>query len=290
MIGGCARARTDDAQEEAGVDREEASRAIWEFEGFPAGYGRLLGESRNPVGPELLLDLAGPAGLSERSLVVDAACYDASTSLPLVERFGCRLIGVDISARGVETRRAAVDDWRTGGCFSFVQGRLEALPLVGGCADLVWCRDALSVADCTAALGELARITRPDGTVLLHTSCATPLLEPDEREALFTDLALAPTSMEPAAVEREAARAGLLLQEHVLVGNQWLQHRLERNPTPDELLKLARLIQWPERYAAVWGEAWYRRILRWHQWPVYQALGKLQGHVWVFRAGGEHGR
>jgi hypothetical protein len=43
-------------------------------------------------------------------------------------------------------------------------------------------------------------------------------------------------------------------------------------------------------YRAAWGETWYRRILRWHQWPVYQAMGKLQGHVWVFRAGGEHGR
>ena len=24
--------------------------------------------------------------------------------------------------------------------------------------------------------------------------------------------------------------------------------------------------------------------LRWQQWPVYQALGKLQGHVRLFRA------
>ena len=125
--------------------------------------------------------------------------------------------------------------------------------------------------------------------MLLHTTCATALLEASERAALFADLALDPTSMDAGAVEREAARAGLAAQRHVLVGSQWLQHRLERTPTAADLLALARLTQWPERYVAAWGETWYRRILRWHQWPVYQALGKLQGHVWVFRAGEQQG-
>lgn len=259
-------------------EREETSRAIWSFEGFPSSYDTMLGESQGPVGPELMLELSARVELSERSLVVDAACYDASTSLPLVERHGCRLVGVDLSTHGFEARRkAGGGDPR----LSFVQGRLEALPLAGGVADLVWCRDALSVADCAVALGELARVVKPGGTVLLHTTCATPLLEPAERAALFADLALDPASMNAAAVEAEAARAGLELREHVLVGSQWLQHRLEKSPAATDLLSLARLTQWPERYAAAWGELWYRRILRWQQWPVYQALGKLQGHVWV---------
>jgi ubiquinone/menaquinone biosynthesis C-methylase UbiE len=266
------------------VGREETSRAIWAFEGFPSSYDELLDASQRPVGPEVLLELAGQAGLSERSLVADVACYDASTSLPLVERFGCRLVGVDLGAQGFEARRKA-DDPDAGARLWLVQGRLEEIPLATGSCDLVWCRDALSVADCAGALRELARVARPGGTVLLHTTCATPLLEPAEREALFADLALDPTSMDAAAVEREAAGAGLAVQEHVLVGSQWLQHRLEKSAAADDLLKLARLTQWPERYAAAWGETWYRRILRWQQWPVYQALGKLQGHVWVFRAG-----
>jgi SAM-dependent methyltransferase len=267
------------------VGREETSRAIWSFEGFPPSYGEMLGESQGPVGPDVLLELAGRAGLSERSVVVDAACYDASTSVPLVERFGCRLIGVDLGRHGFEARRKATGDPSAGGRLSFVQGRLEALPLAAGSADLVWCRDALSVADCAAALGELARVARPNGSVLLHTTCATSLLEPGERATLLADLALDPTSMDAAAVEREAAGAGLVAREHVLVGSQWLQHRLEKDPTGSDLLSLARLTQWPERYTSAWGATWYRRILRWQQWPVYQALGKLEGHVWLFRAG-----
>lgn len=69
-----------------------------------------------------------------------------------------------------------------------------------------------------------------------------------------------------------------------MVGSQWLQHRLESAPSAADLLTLARLTQWPERYAAAWGKTWYWRILAWHQWPVYQALGKLEGRLWVLRA------
>ena len=175
-------------------------------------------------------------------------------------------------------------DATLGGRVRFVQGRLEALPVATGVCDLVWCRDALSCAPCGAALGELARVVRPGGTVLLHTSCATPLLEPRERAELFEVLGLDAASMDATAVEREAASAGLEVRQRVRVGSQWLQHRLEADPTPAALLSLARLTEWPERYTAARGETWYRRILAWHQWPIYQALGKLEGRLWVLRA------
>ena len=175
-------------------------------------------------------------------------------------------------------------DPTTGGLLRYAQGRLEALPVGTGACDLVWCRDALSWAPCAAAVAELARVVAPGGTVLLHTSCATPLLEPRERAELFEVLGLDVGSMDAATVEREAAHAGLAVQDRIVVGSQWLQHRLEAAPTADDLLTLARLTQWPERYAAAWGDTWYRRILAWHRWPVYQALGKLEGRLWRFRA------
>jgi len=80
-----------------------------------------------------------------------------------------------------------------------------------------------------------------------------------------------------------AAQAGLALTERRRIGSQWLQHRLETAPTAADLLTLARLTEWPARYAAAWGETWYRRILAWHRWPLYQALGKLEGVLWVLR-------
>jgi SAM-dependent methyltransferase len=265
------------------VDREATIREIWTFAGFPAGYEALLGTSQDPLAGETMLDLAGRTGLTERSLVLDAACYDAAASRPLVERFGCRLLGVDLTRHGFAAQRRAAADPSLGGRVRYVQGRLEALPVAGGVCDLVWCRDALSCADADRTLPELARVVRPGGTVLLHTSCATPRLEPAERAELFAALGLDAGSMDAATVERAAARAGLVLQERRRIGSQWLQHRLEAAPTATDLLAVARLTEWPERYAAVWGETWYRRILAWHQWPLYQALGKLEGLLWAFR-------
>jgi SAM-dependent methyltransferase len=268
------------------VDREATIRELWTFAGFPAGHEALLRTSQRPVGSGVMLDLAAGAGLSERSLVLDAACYDAGASLPLVERFGCRLLGVDLARHGFDARRRATPAAVAAGRLRLVQGRLEALPVASGACDLVWCRDALSCAPCGAAVGELARVVAPGGTVLLYTSCATPLLEPRERAELFGALGLDAASMDAATVEREAARAGLEVRERVAVGSQWLQHRLEAAQTAaaaGDLLTLARLTQWPERYAAAWGGTWYRRILAWHRWPVYQALGKLEGVLWVLR-------
>lgn len=268
------------------MDRAATADAIWAFAGFPAGYEALLNASQRPLAPAVMVDLAAGAGLSGHSLVLDAACYDAGATLPLVERFGCRLLGVDLARHGFEARRRAAPDSSLGGRVRFVQGRLEALPVATGVCDLVWCRDALSCAPCGATLCELARVVAPGGTILLYTSCATPLLEPRERAELFEVLGLDPASMDAATVGREAERAGLEVRERVAVGSQWLQHRLEAAPTADDLLTAARLTQWPERYAAAWGEAWYRRILAWHRWPVYQALGKLEGVVWALRPRG----
>ena len=265
------------------MDREATIRELWTFAGFPAGYEALLGTSQNPLARDAMLDLAGRTGLTERSLVLDAACYDAGASLPLVERFGCRLLGVDLARHGFAARRRAAADPSLGGRVRYVQGRLEALPVAAGGCDLVWCRDALSCADAGRTLRELARVVRPGGTVLLYTSCATPRLEPAERAELFAALGLDAGGMDAAAVERAAAQAGLALTERRRIGSQWLQHRLEAAPTPDDLLTLARLTEWPARYAAAWGETWYRRILAWHRWPLYQALGKLEGVLWVLR-------
>jgi ubiquinone/menaquinone biosynthesis C-methylase UbiE len=268
------------------MQRQATVEAIWTFAGFPAGYEALLNATQRPLGREVMLDLAAAAGLSAGSLVLDAACYDASASLPLVERFGCRLLGVDLARQGFAARHRAAEDPTLGGRVRYAQGRLQALPVATGACDLVWCRDALSCAPCGATLRELARVVAGGGTVLLHTSCATPLLEPLERAELFEVLGLNAESMDAATVEREAELAGLRIEKRLVVGSQWLQHRLEAPPAApvgDDLLTLARLTQWPERYAAAWGESWYRRILAWHRWPVYQALGKLEGVLWVLR-------
>jgi hypothetical protein len=59
------------------VSHAATSRTIWDFEGFPASYVSLLGESQGPVGPDVLLELAALPALAEEGwdhlMVLDEA-------------------------------------------------------------------------------------------------------------------------------------------------------------------------------------------------------------------------
>lgn len=255
---------------------------IWSFDEFPPSYEALLGASQNPLPSTVMQEMAGSLALHQGSIVVDVACYDASQSVPVAERFGCRLVGVDLSAHGPLRRResAAATEVR------FVRGRMQAIPLQDGIADLSWCRDALSCAPASETVPELARITRPGGSILVHTTCATPRLEPCERRRLFDVLGLSADSMDEGTVTRLYANSGLPVTTHVRLGNQSLQRRLEADPASSDVLGVARLVEYPERFIAEWGIDWYERILALESWSLYLALGKLEDHIWLLRRPG----
>ncbi len=255
---------------------------IWSFDGFPTSYEVLLAASQNPLPSSVLCEMADSLPLNPASIVVDVACGDASQSAPVAERFGCRLVGVDLSAHGPLHRRES--DAATE--VTFVRGRMQAIPLGDGIADLTWCRDALSCAPASETVPELARITRPGGSMLVHTTCATPRLEPCERRRLFDVLGLSADSMDEGTVARLYADSGLAVTRHVRLGNQSLQHRLEADPASSGVLGVARLVECPERFIAEWGIDWYERILALESWSLYLALGKLEDHIWQLRRPG----
>ena len=258
---------------------------IWSFAEFPAAYEGLLSRSGLPrASAEFLHELAARVPLVAASVVVDAGCYDASQSEFLVHATGCRLIGIDLSRLGAEARRQAMTDPSLRGRVRFVQGRLEALPIRTATADLTWCRDAISCAPATTVVPELTRITRPHGHVILHTTCATPLLEPRERAWLYDTLAIAAESMDKRTLEGTLTEAGLRIVEHVRVGSQSLQARTEHGDVNEHLLRVARLHEYCDDYVQQWGDAWYQRILAWETWPIYTALDKLEDHIWLLEA------
>lgn len=267
------------------MDETDTSKAIWTFDGFdPSSYDEVLSRSMKPLSSNAVIEqfLSG-VPLDAGSRIVDAACYDASRSLPLSDRVGCRLVGVDISPHGADARRSSVSDFTNAGRLLFVQGRIEALPLADAVADLTWCTDAISCADCSSVTRELARVTRRGGWVILQATSATGQLCPEERAWLFRVLGLAEESMDRNSIELACADAGLEIQERVRLGNQSLQSRLEcPGSGPSELLTVARLTEYFERYIARWGELWYQRVLAWESWALYHALGKLEDHIWLF--------
>ena len=95
------------------------------------------------------------------SLVLDAACGTGRHSVYLAER-GHRIIGIDRSPEMLERARRKI------GAGEFRVGDLSALPLGDESVDAAVCALALvHLADVSAAVGELARVVRPGGRVII---------------------------------------------------------------------------------------------------------------------------
>jgi SAM-dependent methyltransferase len=104
-----------------------------------------------------LLDASAPGR------AVDAACGTGRHARRLVER-GHDVVGVDASPEMLERARAGVPEAR------FVQGDLRELPIESADVDLVICALALEhLPELAGPVGELARIVRPGGRVVIST-------------------------------------------------------------------------------------------------------------------------
>jgi SAM-dependent methyltransferase len=262
----------------SGPTLRRAVTGLYAGHGWPANGDELLHQSLAPRSPELLLKAPGWLGLRGGQLVVDAGCRDASHAIALTQRYGCRVVGVDLVLAGLPKGGAYHAAAATDGRVALVQGDLQALPLADGAVDLVWCRDTLScLPDCALALAECARVLRPGGGMVLYAVFATERLEPGDRALVVEGLHNSAASMHQPTVEAAIAAAGFDVARRERIGSEWTEHRLERDPgyLTQDLLELARLTRDRDRLEASLGPVWYRRALVFDLWRLQIALGRL---------------
>ena len=60
-----------------------------------AEFAEILDRSLDPLGPDVLFDLAGELGIDADSLVVDVGARDGTQMLELRRRFGCAAVGIE---------------------------------------------------------------------------------------------------------------------------------------------------------------------------------------------------
>ncbi len=123
----------------------------------------LLGDTWHPGGLDLTGRLASQVQVCESDLVLDAACGVGTSSLFLSERFGCRVIGMDLSpANAGEARQRAAPENEA----VFLTGDAHHIPLANRSLDAVVLECVLSTfSEKTAALQEIARVLKPGGRV-----------------------------------------------------------------------------------------------------------------------------
>jgi SAM-dependent methyltransferase len=264
--------------------RRRASVAeLYAYEGLDPEAAALVERSLGPRPRSMLLDMAAAFGLGPGQLVLDAGCRDARYAIPLVQRLGCRVVGVDIADAGFARGRADAASAGVAAAIALVQGDLQALPIAGGTCDLVWCRDTLEhIGDPGAFLRECHRVLRPGGGMLLHTAFATELLEERERARLFQALSLSPAAMDRMTVEDAIAAAGFEMTGNDHVGGEWVEHDLEHGADRviASMLAVSRLVRARDRFLAALGPTWYERMLAFEQWRLYLVLGKLETRVY----------
>jgi SAM-dependent methyltransferase len=142
----------------------------------------LLGESFHPGGVDLTLALAGMLRLHASSTVLDVASGTGTSAFAVAERFGCRVVGVDLSEANVaaateESAKRGLSDQ-----VSFLRADAERLPFAAASFDSLLCECAFcTFPDKAKAASELFRVLRPGGTLGLSdlTRFAGPLPELD---------------------------------------------------------------------------------------------------------------
>ncbi len=87
-----------------------------------------------------------------------------------------------------------------------------------------------------------------------------------------------------ADAERYINKSFKLVKKQV-IGSQFTQHSTETSMVESEaykgLLRVARLLTWPEEYIKKHGEQAYRICLAGSHWSVFILLGKLQPTVYI---------
>jgi len=124
----------------------------------------LLGESFHPGGVRLTERLGVRLRLDERSRVLDVAAGRGTSALHLGERFGCQVIGVDLSVHNVLEARRAATARGLADRVHFEAADAERLPFADATFDAVVCECAFcTFPDKRAAAREFARVLRIGG-------------------------------------------------------------------------------------------------------------------------------
>jgi SAM-dependent methyltransferase len=174
------------------VDSPEVSRAL-SFGRTAAGY-----DAARPDYSREALDLVvARLGLGPESEVLDLAAGTGKLTRPLAERFA-HVTAVEPDA-GMRAVLGQVTD-----CYLALEGRAESIPLPDDSVDAVFVGQAFHWFATREAVGEIARVLRPGGGLVLiwNTWWGTEPSLPDEAEQLIKSVLDRP-HLEPVRLPRE---------------------------------------------------------------------------------------
>ena len=153
-------------------------------------YTRSL-DCQNHGGYEMLQRIAALAALygelRDNMRVLDVGCGVGGPGRFLADRYGCRVIGIDVVPERVKRATALTKLTGLVRRVSHRQADATALAFADAAFDQVWMLDAgVHVRDKAALFGQLARVLRPGGLLVLHDQFVLPsAMRPVRRRAPY---------------------------------------------------------------------------------------------------------
>ena len=140
-----------------------------------------VGLTKHFGGLEGTEELAGLCHVGEGAYVLDVGCGAGVTSCFLAQRYGCRVVGVDIRARMVERSEERARRERVSDRVEFRLADAQDLPFEGGTFDAVITESVTAFPeDKQRAVNEYVRVTQPGGYVGLAESTWLKVPPPPE--------------------------------------------------------------------------------------------------------------
>ncbi|MFQ6085231.1 MAG: class I SAM-dependent methyltransferase [Candidatus Bathyarchaeia archaeon] len=127
-------------------------------------------ESRifHPGGFKLTDKLAEEAGIRKGSKVLDIASGKGATAIHLAEKFGCEVVGIDLSEKMVQKAKEEATERGLQGSVKFWKADAENLPFGDGTFDAVLSECSVCLfPNKEKAISEMARVVRPGGKVAI---------------------------------------------------------------------------------------------------------------------------
>ena len=145
----------------------------------------LLGDSYHPGGRALTERLGHVLELRPGVRVLDVAAGRGTSALHLAQKFGCEVVGMDLSAEMVRLASESATEAGLNSLVTFRQGDAERLPFQDEEFDVVLCECAFcTFPDKPTAAREFVRVLRPAGKVGLSDLTRESDL-PSELESLL---------------------------------------------------------------------------------------------------------
>ena len=131
-------------------------------------FNSLLKDALHPGGLAMTQKLTRDASLNNNSIVLDIACGQGGTSIFLAQKFGCRVIGIDLSPKTISLARSKKQATTTSSNIELIVADAEELPFMEAVFDTIISECSFSIlANKEKAASEMNRVLKTNGKLII---------------------------------------------------------------------------------------------------------------------------